>query len=287
MSDKKVWFITGAGRGMGVEIAQAALAAGDAVVATGRNTEQVAEALGAAEDLLVATLDITSGDDAEAAVHAAVERFGRIDVLVNNAGNFFGGYFEELTPEQIERQLTTNLIGPMNVTRAVLPVMRTQRSGHVISISSGAGLVGFEFCSVYAAAKFGLEGWIESLQAEVEPFGIRTTIVNPGFFRTELLTPESANYAESSIDDYADRREQQLEWWNAQSGQQPGDPAKLGRALVTIVAEEEPTRRFIAGADAIELAEQKVAALQQQIESHRDLSTALALDEREPAGFRP
>jgi len=175
----------------------------------------------------------------------------------------------------------------MNVTRAVLPVMRTQRSGHVISISSGAGLVGFEFCSVYAAAKFGLEGWIESLQAEVEPFGIRTTIVNPGFFRTELLTPESANYAESSIDDYADRREQQLEWWNAQSGQQPGDPAKLGRALVTIVAEEEPTRRFIAGADAIELAEQKVAALQQQIESHRDLSTALARDEREPAGFRP
>jgi NAD(P)-dependent dehydrogenase (short-subunit alcohol dehydrogenase family) len=170
----------------------------------------------------------------------------------------------------------------MNVTRAVLPVMRKQRSGHVISISSGAGLVGFEFCSAYAAAKFGLEGWIESLAAEVGPFGIHTTIVNPGFFRTELLTNESTSYAESSIDDYADQRAQQLEWWNAQNGQQGGDPAKLGRALVTVAHEEPPPRRFLAGADAIGLAEQKVADLREQIEAYRDLSTSLALDELEP-----
>jgi NAD(P)-dependent dehydrogenase (short-subunit alcohol dehydrogenase family) len=201
MADKKVWFITGAGRGMGVEFAKAALVDGDAVVATGRDTRAVTEAVGEADDLLVVKLDITSRADAEAAVQAALDRFGRIDVLVNNAGDFYAGYFEELTPEQFERQLTTNLVGPMNVTRAVLPVMRRQRSGHVISISSGAGLLGFEFCSAYAAAKFGLEGWIESLAAEVAPFGIHTTIVNPGFFRTELLTNESTSYAEPSIDD--------------------------------------------------------------------------------------
>jgi NAD(P)-dependent dehydrogenase (short-subunit alcohol dehydrogenase family) len=201
MADKKVWFITGAGRGMGVEFAKAALVDGDAVVATGRDTRAVTEAVGEADDLLVVKLDITSRADAEAAVQAALDRFGRIDVLVNNAGDFYAGYFEELTPEQFERQLTTNLVGPMNVTRAVLPVMRRQRSGHVISISSGAGLLGFEFCSAYAAAKFGLEGWIESLASEVASFGIHTTIVNPGFFRTELLTNESTSYAEPSIDD--------------------------------------------------------------------------------------
>jgi NAD(P)-dependent dehydrogenase (short-subunit alcohol dehydrogenase family) len=283
MTDKKIWFITGAGRGMGVEFAKAALAAGDAVVATGRNTGAVIDAVGAADDLLVVKLDVTSPADAEAAVQAAVDRFGRIDVLVNNAGNFEAGYFEELTPEQIERQLATSLIGPMNVTRAVLPVMRKQRSGHLISISSTAGFTGFEFCSAYAASKFGLEGWTESLQHEVAPFGITTTIVNPGFFRTELLTKESVTYAEPSLEDYADRTAQQLKWWSAQSGQQPGDPAKLAQALVTIANEEPPPRRFIAGADAIAVAEQKVADLQAAIDAYRDLSTSLALAELEPA----
>src|SRR5437868_963054 len=163
---RKVWFITGAGRGMGADIAKAALAAGNAVVATGRNSDTVSRAVGQADDLLVVKLDVTRPEDAQAAAQAAVARFGRIDVLVNNAANFYGGYFEELTPEQIERQLATALIGPMNVTRAVLPVMRRQRSGHIISISSGAGLVGFEFNSAYAAAKFGLEGWMESLAPE-------------------------------------------------------------------------------------------------------------------------
>jgi NAD(P)-dependent dehydrogenase (short-subunit alcohol dehydrogenase family) len=284
MSKKKVWFITGAGRGMGVEFAKAALGAGNPVVATGRNTDAVTKVAGEANDLLVVKLDVTSPADAEAAVRAAVDRFGRIDVLVNNAGNFEAGYFEELTPEQIERQLATSLIGPMNVTRAVLPVMRQQRSGHLISISSTAGFAGFEFCSAYAASKFGVEGWTESLQHEVVPFGITTTIVNPGFFRTELLTKESVTYAEPSLEDYADRTAEQLKWWNAQSGQQPGDPAKLAQALVTIANEEPPPRRFIAGADAIALAEQKVADLQASIDAYRDLSTSLALDELEPVG---
>ena len=163
MTDKKIWFITGAGRGMGVDIAKAALAAGNAVVASGRNTGAVAEALGDADDLLVAKLDVTSAADAEAAVQAAVERFGGIDVLVNNAASFEAGFFEELTPEQIDRQLAVSLIGPMNVTRAVLPVMRKHRSGHVVTISSSAGFAGFEYGSAYAASKFGVDGWMESL----------------------------------------------------------------------------------------------------------------------------
>ncbi len=284
MVNKKTWFITGAARGMGVDFAKAALAAGHTVVATGRDSDAVAKAVGRSDNLLVLKLDVTNRADAAAAVQAAVDQFGRIDVLVNNAGNFFAGYFEELTAEQIGRQLGTLLIGPMNVTRAVLPVMRKQRSGHIISISSTAGLVGFAFCSAYAAAKFGLEGWMESLQLEVAPFGITTTIVNPGFFRTELLEPASVTYAEPSIEDYADRTVEQLKWWQAQSGKQGGDPAKLARALVTIAGEEPPPRRFIAGADAVALAEQHVADLHAQIDAYRELSTSLALDEPAPVG---
>jgi NAD(P)-dependent dehydrogenase (short-subunit alcohol dehydrogenase family) len=278
MSDKKIWFITGASRGMGVDFARAALAAGHAVVASGRDSTAVAKALGQSDGLLAVKLDVTSRTDAEAAVRSAVDRFGRIDVLVNNAASFYAGYFEELAPEQIERQLATSLTGPMNVTRAVLPVMRKQRSGHIVTISSAAGLVGFEFCTAYAASKFGVEGWMESLDAEVAPFGITTTIVNPGFFRTELLTEQSTQYAEMSIKDYDERRAKQLEFWKAQNGQQSGDPAKLARALITISSQEPPPRRFIAGADAVAIAEQKVADLKAQIDANRDLATSLAFE---------
>ena len=284
MSNKKIWFITGASRGMGGDFAKAALTAGHAVVASGRESAAVSKALGQSNDLLTVKLDVTSRADAEAAVRAAVDRFGRIDVLVNNAASFYAGYFEELTPEQIERQLATSLIGSMNITRAVLPVMRKQRSGHIISISSAAGFVGFEFCSAYAASKFGLEGWMESLHPEVAPSGITTTIVNPGFFRTELLTEQSTQYAEPSIKDYDERREKQLEFWKAQNGQQSGDPAKLARALIIIASQEPPPRRFIAGADAMAIAEQKVADLKAQIDANRDLSTSLDFDQVGRAG---
>src|SRR5216684_3122054 len=236
----KVWFITGAGRGMGVDIAKAALAAGHKVVATGRNTDKVAKALGNSTDLLVVKLDITKPADAESAVKAAVDRFGGIDVLVNNAANFYAGFFEELSPEQMERQLSTSLVGPMNVTRAVLPVMRKHRSGLIITISSTAGLIGFEFGTAYSASKFGLEGWMQSLQAEVEPFGIDTITVNPGFFRTELLTEESTNFAERTIEDYNERRAKQMEFWKGYNGQQSGDPAKLAQALITISSQDRP-----------------------------------------------
>ena len=279
MTDKKVWFITGAGRGMCVDIAKAALAAGNAVVATARDPESVTKAVGEPEDLLAIKLDVTSTAGADAAVEAALDRFGHIDVLVNNAGNFNAGFFEELTPEQMERQLSTTLVGPMNVTRAVLPVMRRQRSGHVITISSSAGLTGFEFGTAYAASKFGVEGWMESLRPEVAPFGIHTTMVNPGYFRTELLTPQSTKYAEIAIDDYAERRATLIAAWTAQNGRQSGDPAKLAQALVSIANEEPPRRRFIAGADSIASTEQKVADLQADIDLNRERFVSLDVTE--------
>ncbi|MBY3135837.1 SDR family oxidoreductase [Rhizobium laguerreae] len=274
----KVWLITGAGRGMGLDFAKAVLAAGDKLVATGRNPERVAKAIGQSENLLVVTLDVTKPTDADSAVKAALERFGRIDIMVNNAANFYSGYFEELTPPQINLQLASSLLGPMSVTRAVLPVMRRQESGKIISISSTASLLGFEFCSAYSAAKFALDSWMESLQPEVAPFGIETMIVNPGFFRTELLTDESTQYAPSSVSDYDERRAQHLAFWKSASGLQSGDPAKLAQALIALVNQPELPRRFIAGADAVGMVEQKIALLQQQIDAYRDLSSSLAFD---------
>ena len=278
-TEKKTWLITGAGRGMGLDIAKAALAAGHNVVATGRNPDAVADAVGGADHLLAVRLDVTSAQDAEAAVRAAVDRFGGIDVLVNNAASFYAGFFEELTREQMDRQITTTLIGPMNVTRAVLPVMRKQRSGHVVTISSSAGFAGFAYGTAYAASKFGVDGWMESLAPEVEPFGIHATVVNPGFFRTELLTKESTNYAEASLEDYAEGNPAQREFWERQNGRQSGDPAKLAQALLSITDEAQPPFRFIAGADAIAQAEEKLAERQQQIDAYRDLSSSLSLDE--------
>jgi NAD(P)-dependent dehydrogenase (short-subunit alcohol dehydrogenase family) len=279
MSEKKVWLITGAGRGMGTEIARAALEAGHAVVATARNTGTVTAALGQDDDLLAVKLDVTDPAGAEAAVQAAVGRFGRIDVLVNNAGNFYAGYFEEISPEDFRAQVETTLFGPMNVTRAVLPVMRAQRSGLVVAISSTAGIAGQEFCTAYAAAKFGVEGWIESLTPEVAPFGIRTMLVEPGFFRTELLTPESTTYAEPSIGDYAERTKQTIAAWNGMNGQQGGDPAKLASALVQLAGQQEPPLRWVAGADAVEVVENKAKDLLAQAGAYRELSTNLAHDD--------
>jgi NAD(P)-dependent dehydrogenase (short-subunit alcohol dehydrogenase family) len=284
MTDKKVWFITGASRGMGVYIAKAALAAGNAVVATGRTPDAVTKAVGAADDLLVVKLDVTSPKDAEAAVTAGVERFGRIDVLVNNAGNFYAGFFEEITPQDFRAQVETLLFGPMNVTRAVLPVMRAQRSGLVVTISSTAGIRGGEFLTAYAAAKFGVEGWMESLTPEVAPFGIRTMLVEPGTFRTELLTPESTSYAVPTIEDYAEKTKQTVTAWSSMSGKQSGDPAKLAKALVQLASQDEPPLRWVAGADAVEAVQQKAQRLLAQADAYRDLSSSLALDELRPAG---
>jgi NAD(P)-dependent dehydrogenase (short-subunit alcohol dehydrogenase family) len=230
---------------------------------------------------LVVKLDVTDPSDAEAAIEAAIGRFGRIDVLVNNAGNFYAGFFEEISPENFRAQIETNLFGPVNVTRAVLPAMRKQRSGLIVTISSTGGIVGQAFVSAYSASKFGVEGWMESLAPEIQPFGIRTMLVEPGFFRTELLTEESTNYPEPVIDDYAEKTRETVEAWKGMSGLQGGDPAKLAKALIHLICQENPPVRWPAGADAVATFEQKGNELITQGNANRELSSALSFDEAE------
>jgi NAD(P)-dependent dehydrogenase (short-subunit alcohol dehydrogenase family) len=280
MAAPKVWFITGASRGMGTEFARAALAAGHSVVATGRDPEKTRAAVGAHEQLLALALDVTDEAAAGRAVGAAVDRFGRIDVLVNNAGNFQAGFFEELTSDQFRAEMETNFFGPLNVTRAVLPVMRAQRSGHVVSISSTAGVVGGPFGTAYAASKFALEGWMEGLHGEVEPFGIRTTIVEPGMFRTKLLVEgESTLWADQSIDDYAEKTKETIPMWQGMNGNQSGDPVKLAQSLLAVVALDNPPERWVAGADSVSGVVAKGKLLIEQANAYPDLSTDLDHDD--------
>jgi NAD(P)-dependent dehydrogenase (short-subunit alcohol dehydrogenase family) len=274
-----VWFITGSARGMGVDIARAALAAGHSVVATARDAAKVAAALGEHENLLALSLDITDPAASEAAAAAAVERFGRIDVLVNNAGNFYAGYFENVSEKQLRAQMETNFFGPLNVTRAILPVMRAQHSGQVITVTSAAGLMGQEFVAAYAASKFALEGWMESLRFDLAPYGISTMAVEPGFFRTELLVEGASTiWPELEIEDYAARTTETIAAWSSMNGLQGGDPEKLAQALVTLSDSGELPLRFLAGADVMAGVEQNLATIQSQIDAHRELSASLEFD---------
>jgi NAD(P)-dependent dehydrogenase (short-subunit alcohol dehydrogenase family) len=279
MGKSSVWFVTGASSGIGLDISKAALADGHKVVVTGRDLDKVSRAIGISSDnLLVLKMDVTNSKEIELAVKSAIEKFSTIDVLVNNAGNFYAGFFEELSEKQMELQFATTLFGAMNVARAVLPVMRKNRKGHIISISSTAGIVGYEYCAAYSASKFGMEGWMDCLAAEVTPFGINTTIVEPGFFRTGLLTPTSTVWAENEIEDYSPKNAELRPFWKSMNGKQGGDPAKLAAALMKIANEKEPPKRWLAGADAIATAEQKIADCQKQINAYRDLSSSLELE---------
>jgi NAD(P)-dependent dehydrogenase (short-subunit alcohol dehydrogenase family) len=280
VNEKQIWLITGAGRGLGVDIARAALAAGHGVVATARDAAAVTTALGDHELLLTVPLDVTDPEAARAAVRAGVERFGRLDVVVNNAGSFYAGFFEEMSEADFRAQLESTLFGPVNVTRAALPQMRAQRSGLVMTVSSTAGIApSGTFLTAYAASKFGVEGFMEALAPEIEPFGISTMLVEPGFFRTELLTPQSTRYAEPTIEDYAERTRATVEAWQDMDGKQSGDPAKLAEALVRLARMEPPSLRFAAGSDAIETFEAKAALLLAQADAHRELSSSLAHDD--------
>jgi NAD(P)-dependent dehydrogenase (short-subunit alcohol dehydrogenase family) len=285
MSEGLVWFITGSGRGMGVDIARAALDAGYRVVATARDGAKAAAAVGNRENLFTVDLDITDLASVADAVDAAVARFGRIDVLVNNAGTFQAGSFEEVSPEQFRAQMETNFFGPLNLTRAVLPIMRQQRSGHVITITSTAGIVSSSpFGTAYAASKFALEGWMEGLREELKPFGIKATAVEPGFFRTELLVEGASTFwPELVINDYADTAET-IQMWKSMNGKQAGDPAKLAANLIKVVQLAEAPARWVAGADAVEAVTRKGHTLIDQAGAFLDLSTGLDVDQpAEPA----
>ena len=269
----KVWFITGAGSGIGAGTAKAALKAGDRVVATGRNLDKVRQALGdeAGENVAFVQLDVADEAQAKVAVEQAVQRFGRIDVLVNNAGYSLLGNFEEMTTPDLERQFATNFYGVVNVMCAALPVLRRQRSGHVINISSVAGVVGLKHCAAYGATKFAVEGLSLSVAEEVERFGIKVTVVEPGFFRTDLLDAHNIKYTENTIADYAAEGPAEA-MWSPYHGTQPGDPAKLGDALVKVAAMETPPKIFIAGSDALTVIAPAVETRLQAMRDHAELS---------------
>lgn len=273
---QKTWFITGASRGFGREIAQAALRAGARVVATGRQLASLSSALGPDSDrLLSLNLDVSDATQARAAVVKALERFGGIDVLVNNAGYGHMGFFEETTNEDAQAQLATNLFGVFNVTRAVLPIMRSARQGRIFNISSIAGVRGAEFASLYCTSKFALEGFSESLSHEVAPFGIFVTLVEPGPFRTGFLAQESLRISVNPVRDYDDRRKRARDSFEQRNGQQPGDPLKLAQALVRLADEDTPPMRLLAGAFAVQAFDRKLVDMRAELETWRQLSTGM------------
>lgn len=276
------WFITGATRGLGKEIALAALGAGENVVATGRKAEDVTAALAdadAGDRLLAIALDVSDDARPAAVVEAAIERFGRIDVLVNNAGYGQLGFFETLSAEQIEAQYRTNVFGLYNVTRAVLPQMRAQASGHVLNVSSIGGVVGFGGAAAYTSSKFAIEGFSEDMAIDLKPFGIHVTIVEPGFFRTDFLEGSSVRYGEVTVKDYAEADRAQREKYGAHSGKQLGDPAKLGQALLRIVAADEPPLRYAAGSDAVKMTRDALEKRLAELDRWQELSEWTDSDE--------
>lgn len=269
----KVWFVTGAGSGIGAGIVKAALKAGNRVVATGRNLDKLRKALGAeiSQNLAFVQLDVTDGKQATAAVEQAVQRFGRIDVLVNNAGYSLLGNFEELTIPDMERLFATNFWGVAHVMRAVLPVMRKQRSGHIINISSTAGAVGLKHCSAYSATKFAVEGLSLSTATEVGQFGVKITLVEPGFFLTDLLAASNAKYADSTIADYAAEGPAEA-MWSPYDGKQTGSPDKLGDALVELTRMANPPQVFVGGSDGLAMVIPAVEARLKDMRDHDALS---------------
>lgn len=275
----KTWFITGAGRGIGAEIARAALAAGDNVVATGRNVEQLGALYGNhGGRVLCVALDVGSEEEAAAAAEVAVARFGRIDVLANNAGYGQLGLFEEIAAQDVERQFRTNVFGLMHVTRAVLPRMRRQRSGHILNLASIGGFMGFEASSIYCAAKFAVEGFSESLALEVARFGINVTIVEPGFFRTDFLDGSSVRYGSTAVADYDPADGGGRASYADFNHQQPGDPAKLGRVIVQVASMAEPPLHFVAGTDALSHATATFERRRMEVEAHAALSATTDLE---------
>jgi NAD(P)-dependent dehydrogenase (short-subunit alcohol dehydrogenase family) len=271
----KTWLITGAGRGFGREIARAALEAGDQVIATARDPKHIADGLpGYGERLLPLKLDITDAAGAVQVVDDGVARFGRIDVLVNNAGYGQAGAFEELSDQLIESQFQTNVFGTFHVTRAVLPIMRAQRAGHILNISSLLGIVGTDWWSVYCAAKFAVAGWSEALSKELEPFGISVTSVHPGQFNTDFLDESSLGRGDVLIDDYQSLNDARHDFVADRNHAQPGDPKRFAAAIVELTSLETPPARWAAGSDALQSFEGRAQQLQGSARQWHDLSVS-------------
>ncbi|KAE8346087.1 hypothetical protein BDV24DRAFT_91889 [Aspergillus arachidicola] len=281
MTGHKVYFITGAGRGIARDLITAALEAGHSVVATARDASQITDVVGEHERLLTLSMDVTDPAAIEESVYKAHERFGSIDVLINNAGRFYAGFFETVSPDSVRAQMEVNFFGTLNVTRAILPIMRAQRRGHIVSVSALYGIVGAPFVSSYAASKFAMEGWAESLAAEVEPFGIRTTIVEPGAFRTRADPTHAARsvFPDNNIDDYAEATKKSTASFKYHNGREAGHPTKLAYALAKVVDMDPPPKRWVAGTDAYKGIIAKGEQLVKDANVLYELTTSLGWDD--------
>jgi NAD(P)-dependent dehydrogenase (short-subunit alcohol dehydrogenase family) len=269
----KTWFITGAAGGLGAAIARAALEDGHRVVATGRHMERLnATYSGFGPNVATLPLDVTNADQATAAVKEAIAYFGRLDVLVNNAGYGQFGVFEENGVPDIQRQFSVNVFGVFNVTRAVLPIMRKQRAGYIVNMSAIGGFVGYPNLSLYSSSKFAVEGFTESLAQEIAPFGIKVTMVEPGFMRTNFLGAQSVQFGGGKIDDYAQYSALARRFVEDNHQKQSGDPDRLGRAVVSLAAELHPPLRYLAGSDALALARNKLTTLRDEFDKWAKLS---------------
>jgi NAD(P)-dependent dehydrogenase (short-subunit alcohol dehydrogenase family) len=271
----KVWFLTGASRGFGLEIARKALAHGDRVVATARRADQIRTRLPDAGDaLLPVDLDVTDADQVHRAVQSGLDAFGRIDVLVNNAGRGLLGAVEEASDASVRAVYEINVFGTLNVQRAVLPVMRGQRSGHVINISSVGGLLGSAGWGIYCSTKFAIEGFSEALAKEVRPLGIWVTVVEPGYFRTDFLDASSLGTEQNVIADYDATAGATRTHATDVNHEQPGDPVKAAAAIVDIASAPEPPVHLLLGTDCVALVEHKIKELQTDIDNWRTVSTS-------------
>ncbi|TZG34272.1 SDR family NAD(P)-dependent oxidoreductase [Agrobacterium sp. B1(2019)] len=271
----KVWFITGASRGFGALITKEALAAGDAVVATARNPKTVIEQIGEHPNLLPVALDVTSEAQANEAAAVAIQRFGRIDILANNAGYGLLGAVEEATNQEIEAIYATNVFGLLKVTRAVLPHMRRQRSGHILNFSSIGGYFGYPGWGVYGSTKFAVEGLSESLATEVAPFGIKVTIVEPGFFRTDFLNDNSLAVSPATIADYVGTPAGDMRDFAAVANHgQPGDPAKFAKGIMTLANAANPPLRMPFGSDTVAKIEEQNASVAEELAQWRNLAVS-------------
>ena len=270
----KTWFITGASRGFGLRIARLALEQGDNVVATARRAEAVIEALGNRERLLALPLDVTDEAQAKAAASAAVEAFGSIDVLLNNAGFGLLGAVEEASAADVEAVYRTNVFGLLNVTRAVLPTMRAQRSGRILNISSIGGYRGAAGFGVYSSTKFAVEGLSEALHAELAPLGVHVTVVEPGYFRTDFLDATSLTVSGDEISDYAETAGRVRRVAVDLNHGQPGDPDKLAQVLVDFADAANPPVRLPLGSDTVAAIEAKHVSDAEIVAKWRDVSVS-------------
>lgn len=277
----KVWFVTGASKGLGLALVKNLLAQGYRVAATSRNRRNLEHAVDADSDIfLPLTADVNNEESVEKAIKSTVDHFGTVDVIVNNAGYGLAGALEELSDAEARKNFDINVFGSLNVIRKALPYLRKKRSGHIFNISSVGGFTGaFPGFGIYCAAKFAVQGFTESLSAEVAPFGIKATIVSPGYFRTSFLEDTSLNVTKNEIADYVNVREIQSAHQNDYNGNQAGDPDKAAMVMIEIAEQEEPPLHLFLGEDAYALADKKIKAVQQDMNKVRVLATSTGYNE--------